>query len=97
MYYLLVSFYRFCRFCSSSWHYSEERKECPRETGRTYLLDELLYLGPKYVFTLKGNGEVKLLLGGVFYVVVEVGEVGGGLKVYFPVVRVHCFPDWREE
>lgn len=92
MYYLLVSF---CRVCSSLRHCSGERKDC--SGGETYLLDELLYLGPKYVFTLRGNGEVKFLLGTVFNVVVEVGEVGGGLKVYFPVVRVHCFPHWREE
>lgn len=53
-------------------------------------MHKLLHFGPERVFSLRGNGKVKFLLGGVFDVVVEVDEVGGGLKVYFPVVRVHC-------
>lgn len=36
-----------------------------------------------------GDGEVEFLLGGVFDVGVEVGEVGGGLEVDFTVVGVH--------
>lgn len=58
--------------------------------GETYLLHEIFHFGPKRVFTLRGNGEVKFLLCSVFNVIVEVSEVGGGLEVYFPVVRIHC-------
>ena len=63
---------------------------------RNYLLHKILHLGPESIFTLGGDGEVNFLLGGVFDVVVEVGEVGGGLEVYFPVVRVHCSTPARE-
>lgn len=38
-----------------------------------------------------GDGEVEFLLGGVFDVGVEVGEVGRGLEVDFTVVGVHCW------
>lgn len=58
--------------------------------GKLYILYELLYFGPKRIFTLRGNGEVHFLLGGVLDVVMKIGEVGGRLEVYFPVVRVHC-------
>ena len=51
---------------------------------------ELLDLGPERVLALRGNGKVEFLLGGVFHVVVEIGEVGRGLEVDFPVMRVHC-------
>ena len=53
-------------------------------------MDELLDLGPERVLALRGNGKVEFLLGGVFHVVVEIGEVGGGLEVDFPVVGIHC-------
>lgn len=58
--------------------------------GRAYLLHELLDLGSERVLALRGNGKVEFLLGGVFHVIVEIGEVGGGLEVDFPVVGVHC-------
>jgi hypothetical protein len=58
-----------------------------------YRLDELLHLGSQGIFfAFRGRGRresaVKLLLRRSADVVEEIGQVGGGLKLDFAVVRV---------
>lgn len=58
---------------------------------KNYLLHEFLDLIPEGIFPLRRDGEVEFLLGDGFDVVVQVNKVGGGLKVDFAMVGVHCF------